>query len=255
MYPLNPVFRYRQRKHQGYACGKLIKITAFSCPIKHKIRYYHLSHCRLKNKNGQIIKWLSRCVLPISIKRSCLLAVMVALITLKILNHLLWLNKRHRCRRRLNNCCCGSISSVNASQTVSTTINRKSNNIILHYVQFLPPQNCNKILLNNSSIVLYKCLYTCNRWFLIYSHTMGESITDQELRRRLLTFNTVVPPVTNSTRRLLVKKLADLESRHSSQIDSPKSNDISLINVSNWNHSASEDEDKNSYLFTGLLLM
>jgi len=84
---------------------------------------------------------------------------------------------------------------------------------------------------------------------------MGESISDQELRRRLLTFNTVVPPVTNSTRRLLVRKLADLESRNSSQIDSPKSNDISLINVSNWNHSASEDEDKNSYLFTGLLLM
>ncbi|XP_001952027.2 inner nuclear membrane protein Man1 isoform X1 [Acyrthosiphon pisum] len=79
---------------------------------------------------------------------------------------------------------------------------------------------------------------------------MGESISDQELRRRLLTFNTVVPPVTDSTRRLLMRKLADLESRHSSQIDSPKSNDISLINVSNWNHSASEDEDKNSYLFT-----
>jgi len=79
---------------------------------------------------------------------------------------------------------------------------------------------------------------------------MGESISDQELRRRLLTFNTVVPPVTNSTRRLLLKKLADLENRHSSQIESPKSNDLSLINVSNWNHSASEDEEKNSYLFT-----
>lgn len=84
---------------------------------------------------------------------------------------------------------------------------------------------------------------------------MGESISDQELRRRLLTFNTVVPPVTNSTRRLLLKKLADLESHHSSQIESPKSNDISLINVSNWNNSASEDEEQNSYLFTGLLLI
>lgn len=37
-------------------------------------------------------------------------------------------------------------------------------------------------------------------------------ITDKELRHRLKSFNIVVPPVTNSTRKLLQKKLANLES-------------------------------------------
>ncbi|XP_050421228.1 inner nuclear membrane protein Man1 [Adelges cooleyi] len=41
---------------------------------------------------------------------------------------------------------------------------------------------------------------------------MADSISDQELRRRLSSFNAVVPPVTNSTRKLLLKKLSDLES-------------------------------------------
>jgi len=49
-----PVFRYRRRKHQGCARSELIKITEFSRPIRHNIHYYHLSHCRLKYKNGQI---------------------------------------------------------------------------------------------------------------------------------------------------------------------------------------------------------
>ncbi|XP_022171716.1 uncharacterized protein LOC111034687 isoform X2 [Myzus persicae] len=40
---------------------------------------------------------------------------------------------------------------------------------------------------------------------------MGEIISDQELRRRLLVFNAVVPPVTSTTRNLLLKKLANLE--------------------------------------------
>ncbi|XP_015377448.1 PREDICTED: uncharacterized protein LOC107171710, partial [Diuraphis noxia] len=40
---------------------------------------------------------------------------------------------------------------------------------------------------------------------------MGEIISDQELRRRLLAFNAVVPPVTSTTRNLLLKKLASLE--------------------------------------------
>lgn len=68
------------------------------------------------------------------IKRPCLLAVMVALITLKILNHLLWLNKRRRyrcCRRRLNNCCCcGSLSSVNASQNSEYDSRQLTENLI-----------------------------------------------------------------------------------------------------------------------------
>lgn len=81
---------------------------------------------------------------------------------------------------------------------------------------------------------------------------MGESISDQELRRRLLAFNTVVPPVTKSTRSLLLRKLAHLESSQSSIIESPKGNDNnSLFNVSNWNLSASEDEDLNTYLLPG----
>lgn len=41
---------------------------------------------------------------------------------------------------------------------------------------------------------------------------MGEIISDQELRRRLSAFNAVVPPVTSTTRNLLLKKLASLES-------------------------------------------
>lgn len=81
---------------------------------------------------------------------------------------------------------------------------------------------------------------------------MGESISDQELRRRLSTFNTVVPPVTSSTRRLLLRKLDDLESKQSTQIISPKANEHPLLNVSNWNNSASEDEDQNLYLLPGL---
>lgn len=44
---------------------------------------------------------------------------------------------------------------------------------------------------------------------------MGEIISDQELRRRLLVFNAVVPPVTSTTRNLLLKKLASLESKQS----------------------------------------
>lgn len=82
---------------------------------------------------------------------------------------------------------------------------------------------------------------------------MVESISDQELRRRLSTFSTVVPPVTNSTRRLLLRKLEDLESKQSNQIDLSKKNEIPLINVSNWNNSASEDEDQNLYLLPGCL--
>lgn len=92
-------------------------------------------------------------------------------------------------------------------------------------------------------------------WFLIFICTMSKRVEDdQDLRRRLMAFNTVVPPITDSTRALLLRKLSSLETPDSKkQTKSPKSNDISLINVSNWNHSASEDEDKNSYLFTGLL--
>jgi len=41
---------------------------------------------------------------------------------------------------------------------------------------------------------------------------MDEVITDQELRRRLLVFNPVVPPITSSTRKLLQRKLVNLES-------------------------------------------
>jgi len=82
---------------------------------------------------------------------------------------------------------------------------------------------------------------------------MGDIISDQEIRRRLSSFNTVVPPVTNSTRRLLLRKLEELESSQSNQVDSSKKNELSLINVSNWNNSGSEDEDKNSYLLPGTL--
>lgn len=52
---------------------------------------------------------------------------------------------------------------------------------------------------------------------------MDEAITDQELRRRLLAFNTVVPPVTSSTRKLLMKKLENLESGRSVENDASKS--------------------------------
>lgn len=41
---------------------------------------------------------------------------------------------------------------------------------------------------------------------------MGDDISDKELRKRLSAFNVVVPPVTSSTRKLLLKKLANLES-------------------------------------------
>lgn len=60
--------------------------------------------------------------------------------------------------------------------------------------------------------------------------------------------NAVVPPVTNSTRKLLLRKLEELES---SQKDSSKKNELSLLNVSNWNNSGSEDEDQNAYLLSG----
>lgn len=40
---------------------------------------------------------------------------------------------------------------------------------------------------------------------------MGDAISDQELRRRLSAFNSVVPPITGSTRKLLLKKLANFE--------------------------------------------
>lgn len=46
---------------------------------------------------------------------------------------------------------------------------------------------------------------------------MGDSISDLELRRRLLAFNPVVPPITGSTRKLLLKKLANLESGATSE--------------------------------------
>ncbi|XP_050543880.1 inner nuclear membrane protein Man1 [Daktulosphaira vitifoliae] len=44
---------------------------------------------------------------------------------------------------------------------------------------------------------------------------MNDTISDQELRQRLASFNAVVPPVTASTRKLLLKKLADLEGNRS----------------------------------------
>lgn len=84
---------------------------------------------------------------------------------------------------------------------------------------------------------------------------MGEIISDKELRRRLSAFNTVVPPVTNSTRKLLLKKLENLENSQSTQIDSPQASETSLMNVSNWNMSASEDEDHNSYLLPGTYIL
>lgn len=87
---------------------------------------------------------------------------------------------------------------------------------------------------------------------------MSETISDQELRRRLLTFSSKVPPVTNSTRKVLLKKLEDHEKTYSAdQAKSPQSDDLSLLkmNVSNWNLSASEDEDKNSYLLPGIYLL
>lgn len=77
---------------------------------------------------------------------------------------------------------------------------------------------------------------------------MDETISDQELRRRLLMFNKVVPPVTDSTRKLLFKKLAEVETNLANQ---PAIPEVSLMNVSSWSHSASEDEDHNSYLLPG----
>lgn len=50
---------------------------------------------------------------------------------------------------------------------------------------------------------------------------MGD-ISDKELRARLLAFNTVVPPVTGSTRNLLLKKLADLEKGQTKKNDASK---------------------------------
>jgi len=79
---------------------------------------------------------------------------------------------------------------------------------------------------------------------------MGD-ISDQEIRRRLSVFNTVVPPVTNSTRGLLLRKLEELEASQSNQFDSPKKNELSLLNVSNWNNSGSDDDDRKLYLLPG----
>jgi membrane protein Man1 len=87
---------------------------------------------------------------------------------------------------------------------------------------------------------------------------MGEHLTDQELRHRLSVFNTVVPPVTNSTRGLLLKKLAKLEhdaNVQMNQVGSSVKDNSSLLNVSNWNNSASEDEDQNSYLLPGYYII
>jgi len=52
---------------------------------------------------------------------------------------------------------------------------------------------------------------------------MGEIISDQELRRRLSAFNAVVPPVTSTTRNLLLKKLASLEGGQSAKTDATSS--------------------------------
>lgn len=80
---------------------------------------------------------------------------------------------------------------------------------------------------------------------------MGD-ISDQEIRRRLSVFNTVVPPVTNSTRGLLLNKLEELETSQSNQFDSPKKNELSSLNVSNWNNSGSDDDDdRKLYLLSG----
>lgn len=49
---------------------------------------------------------------------------------------------------------------------------------------------------------------------------MDDTISDKELRKRLLSFNTVVPPITGSTRKLLLKKLAALESGRSKESSS-----------------------------------
>lgn len=51
---------------------------------------------------------------------------------------------------------------------------------------------------------------------------MDEAITDQELRRRLLVFNKVVPPITSSTRKLLLKKLINLEGGQANKNDASK---------------------------------
>jgi len=79
---------------------------------------------------------------------------------------------------------------------------------------------------------------------------MGD-ISDQEIRRRLSVFNTVVPPVTNSTRGLLLRKLEELEASQSNQFDSYNKNELSLLNVSNWNNSGSDDDDRKLYLLSG----
>lgn len=85
---------------------------------------------------------------------------------------------------------------------------------------------------------------------------MDEIISDKELCRRLSAFNTVVPPVTNSTRKLLLQKLVNLENSQSAQINSPRASESSsLLNVSNWNMSASEDEDHSSYLLLGTYVL
>lgn len=84
---------------------------------------------------------------------------------------------------------------------------------------------------------------------------MDEIISDKELCRRLSAFNTVVPPVTKSTRKLLLQKLVNLENSQSAQINSPQANESSLLNVSNWNMSASEDEDHSSYLLLGTYVL
>lgn len=53
---------------------------------------------------------------------------------------------------------------------------------------------------------------------------MGEIISDQELRRRLSVFNKVVPPVTDTTRKLLLKQLAKLEGTQGSNTKNAAAN-------------------------------
>lgn len=66
---------------------------------------------------------------------------------------------------------------------------------------------------------------------------MGEIISDQELRRRLSVFNKSVPPVTATTRKLLLKQLAKLEGSQGSNTNNAASKIMpppkSKVSVSN----------------------
>lgn len=76
---------------------------------------------------------------------------------------------------------------------------------------------------------------------------MDDNISDQELRLRLSAFNTVVPPVTNSTRNLLLKKLANLESnKNSASNDMPPPKPKSSTNDTNESVIISSSTIKNS---------